>query len=355
MRKLVFFHLLNDYSGSPKVLSDLIKSLVKYGYSIELYTSRNKGFLSDIDGIQYHVYPYKWTSNKLPSGIRLLYAQLYIFIAALKRGKERDVVFYMNSICPIGAAFGTKLLGNRLIYQLHEKYLSPNIVHRIYEAGWNYCSEKTVFVSEYLKQKYLTGYPDKKGVVIHNALSPDFINQVKLRDRKQPDTIIMVASLKKYKGVDIFVELAKRLPQYKFTLILNATQKQINDYFKEISDNLKIYPVKTNITDDLYKSDLLVNLSVPSEWIETFGLTLLEAMSFGLPVIAPPVGGPVELVEDNYNGYLIDSRNIELLSSTITRIFTSGEYSRLSDNALRKAEAFNSDQMLKRVIELIEE
>jgi len=33
--------------------------------------------------------------------------------------------------------------------------------------------------------------------------------------------------------------------------------------------------------------------------VETFGLTILEGMTYKLPAIVPPVGGVIELVEEN--------------------------------------------------------
>ncbi|MBK8444252.1 MAG: hypothetical protein IPL35_12910 [Sphingobacteriales bacterium] len=54
--RLFAFHLLNDRSGSPKVLSQLLKIWTSSGAkNIHLYTSPHQnGFLSDIQGIQYH-------------------------------------------------------------------------------------------------------------------------------------------------------------------------------------------------------------------------------------------------------------------------------------------------------------
>ena len=39
-----------------------------------------------------------------------------------------------------------------------------------------------------------------------------------------------ICSLKKYKGVDQFVKLAQKMPQYRFELVLNATFDEINHY-----------------------------------------------------------------------------------------------------------------------------
>ncbi|MGB8698697.1 MAG: sucrose synthase [Thermosynechococcaceae cyanobacterium] len=43
---------------------------------------------------------------------------------------------------------------------------------------------------------------------------------------------------------------------------------------------------------------------------EPFGLTILEAMTSGLPTFASQFGGPAEIIEDNINGFLINPTNL---------------------------------------------
>ena len=59
MLRIVCFHLYNDYSGSPKVFSQVIEGLLQKGYKVDLYTSNTEGFLSNIEGVDYHLYSYK--------------------------------------------------------------------------------------------------------------------------------------------------------------------------------------------------------------------------------------------------------------------------------------------------------
>jgi glycosyltransferase involved in cell wall biosynthesis len=59
--------------------------------------------------------------------------------------------------------------------------------------------------------------------------------------------------------------------------------------------------------------DVLVN---PSER-EGFGLTLIEAMSEGVPVIAVRAGGPAEIVEHEHTGFLIARRDTRMLAEAL--------------------------------------
>ncbi|GHT60112.1 hypothetical protein FACS18945_6250 [Bacteroidia bacterium] len=54
IKKIVFIHSLNNFSGSPKVLATIVRALVGK-YEIDLVTSKTQGFLSDIEGIKYRV------------------------------------------------------------------------------------------------------------------------------------------------------------------------------------------------------------------------------------------------------------------------------------------------------------
>ena len=51
--------------------------------------------------------------------------------------------------------------------------------------------------------------------------------------------------------------------------------------------------------------DVYINTSVH----EGIPMSVLEAMSYGLPVVVPKVGGFPEIVEDGISGYLIDARD----------------------------------------------
>ncbi len=122
---------------------------------------------------------------------------------------------------------------------------------------------------------------------------------------KEIPVVLMICSLKVYKGVDEFLELAKKNPSYIFKLVVNATEKVIQEYFKgrEIPKQLIIYPTQTDTHPFYQEASVILNLSHPDLWVETFGLTILEGMRYGLPAIVAPVGGVTELVEDNKNGF----------------------------------------------------
>ena len=63
--------------------------------------------------------------------------------------------------------------------------------------------------------------------------------------------------------------------------------------------------------DTFYKSlDVYINTSIH----EGIPMSLLEAMSHGLPVVVTKVGGFPEIVDQGVNSYLIDSRDLSVFA-----------------------------------------
>lgn len=81
---------------------------------------------------------------------------------------------------------------------------------------------------------------------------------------------------------------------------------------------------------------------------EAFGLAALEAMSFGIPVLAAKAGGLIEIIEDGYNGLLFSNRNLtEGVQKLLRLIDDNEEYLKISKNATSTARNdFSADKAL---------
>ena len=185
-------------------------------------------------------------------------------------------------------------------------------------------------------------YPVRKGcpsIVKYNTLPKSFLDKVNVVsiEERHRNTIIMIASLSKVKGLFTYVDVARKMSNYRFVLILSANREDIDSFFAEtLPDNLTIYPSQSDIHPFLRKADLMLNLSIPSLWIETFGMTILEAMAYGIPSIVPNVGGPTELIIDGYNGYCIDVTDVDEIIFSIKRALMEENYMRLMKNSLKR-------------------
>lgn len=358
--KIVFFHILNNYSGSPKVLSIVIKELLANGYSIDLFTSNGPGNLSSIDGIRYHKLYYSWHSNKIITALLFFITQVQILILPLiYYCFKRNIVFYINTQFPFCAALSGKLLRKKIIYHIHENYLKPDFIKRFTGFVKNKFSSKEIYVSKYLLS--LNNHK-KNTYVIYNSLSANFIataqNFVSTKKKKLQRNILQISSLKRYKGIYQFIQLAKEMKDYSFTLILGASNREVQSFKakNELPDNMKIYAEQRSLHEFYQKADILLNLTLTNFCVETFGMTILEALTYGLPAIVPPIGGPIELVEDGFNGYRIDSQDIEIIKKSIISLSTDFNlYKKLSRNAIIKSAEFNSKNQISMIMKLLDE
>lgn len=355
-KHLVCAHILNNYTGSPKVLKQVIMGLLNKGYTIDLITNKTEGFLTNIEGVNYKYIHYKWTRNKL---LRFFYfglAQLQLFYIIFFHFRSKEINVYINTLLPFGAALASKITKKKIIYHVHEFYLTNGILPRVYLYFYNKCADKTIFVSNYLKINYDS---NKNTRVIYNSLDLEYSKQVDeyLKSRKHNrKSILLISSQRFYKGIYQFIKLSELMPNYQFELVLSSTPKEVDEFCinNAIPKNLNVYSSQTNLHPFYQKAKIVLNLSLPDSWIETFGLTILEAITYGIPTIVPPVGGPVELVEDGYNGFLVDARNIDELTKKI-EILMKDEilYQRFSENALLKSKQFDYNEMINQIDEFL--
>jgi len=355
MIRIVAVHLLNDYSGSPKVLMQLLKSWTKNGIDAHLFTSGGrKGFLTDIPEVKNHLFWYRFSSNAWVRIFNFFLSQFFLMIQLLFFLKKNDVV-YINTVLPFGAALAGKMSGCKIIYHIHETSVKPKIFKNLLFGMAKITADKIVFVSEYLlKQESLI----KNQELLYNVLESDFAEKAdRLRNRKKGiPVVLMICSLKRYKGVDEFLELARRNPFYIFKLVVNATELEIQDYFKgkEIPELFIIYPTQTDTHPFYQEASVILNLSHPDLWVETFGLTVLEGMRYGLPAIVAPVGGVTELVEDHKNGFLIDSKNIGELSEKLNLILNSPSvYGSFSEASYKKSLLFSEAYFEQKSLDIV--
>lgn len=352
-KKIAAFHLLNDYSGSPLVFSQAMKTLQDNGYEVTLHTSNpESGFLAGVEVKKIRT-PYRFFSNPLLRLTALFYSQLLSFLQVF-RYHDRNTTIYVNTLLPFGAALAGKLSGKKVVYHLHETSIRPLILLRFLQTIASFTASKAIYVSHYLKEALPLKGVDSR--IIYNSLPAEFIHKAQSGNKTNSIknfTVLMVCSLKKYKGIFEFTALAARHPELNFEMVINASEKEIEENFpaNSRSANLKIFPVQKNLHPFYERASLVVNLTNPALCVETFGMTLLEAMSYGIPVIAPPVGGPAEIVQNGENGYTADVRDTRYLDQLVQNLASQEvERARLSFHARETTKRFSPEEMGERIL-----
>ncbi len=357
MPKIYAFHLLNDFSGSPKVLRQALEGYAAAGYEVSLNTScSTTGFLSNIPGVRMTDNRYRFV-HFLPLRLSLLlFSQLYSLLSCWKRVGREDIVF-INTLLPFGAALLGRLRGARVVYHLHETSVNPPLFKQFLLFWVNNCASEVIYVSNFLAEAEPV---DRPAYVIWNALPEAFAARAAEcgAPGRPVERVLMIASLKRYKGVDEYVALAASCPGLQFELVVNAAPAGISAYFanQELPANLTIFPAQRDVHPFYCRADVLLNLSRPDEWVETFGLTALEGMAYGLPVIVPPVGGIAEIVPNGVAGYHLNGRDTAAIVAKLREWRVNGErYHRMSQAAIAQAARFSEGQFVGHLLDVLKQ
>jgi glycosyltransferase involved in cell wall biosynthesis len=361
-KKYFLCHLYDDYSGSPKVLSQCLSVLNAIGVDNVVFTgSGSYGFISD-QACNINRFFYRRSKYKILTFFLYLASQCSLFFklsyALIKEKKEKVVV--VNTMLPFGASLAGKLFADNVVLYSHEVSISPELLKRFILYIHSITISKAFFVSQYTKTMLESYLGCKPSSIIYNALSEDYLKghllaEQELREKWNGKKVVLLSSLKSYKGIPEFINLASSLEKSgcSFLLVINDKQENGDSFFSEfiLPSNIYIFYRPKNIIDIYREAFLVVNLSRKNECVETFGLTLIEGMSQYNPVIAPVVGGPVEIVFNGINGYLIDSSNeVELISCTYQLSQGYESWKALAINARHSAEKFNYNEYKNRII-----
>lgn len=181
------------------------------------------------------------------------------------------------------------------------------------------------FNSNLTKGIYLKYIKPKK----YKVISISHKNIKDNRNNKHVDSdkirFTFLASTKPYKGFYLLKEVLDEL--YKKTFY--GFELNVYGNISEKSEYMNVYENGFNQNDlpDIFsKTDILV---APSIWYETFGFTVLEALSYGVPVIISDNVGAKDIVFNG--GIIIESNNIKKMQSVIERI-TMNKIKRLKNN-----------------------
>jgi glycosyltransferase involved in cell wall biosynthesis len=182
-------------------------------------------------------------------------------------------------------------------------------------------------------------------------LKPNFVDANNLRafDDIVRNGYIYVGRLEESKGIYRLLEAWQKLEsQYELTIVGVGNIDDLQEKFK--LDNVTFLgKLPREKTLSLIRSARF--LIQPSIWYETFGLTILEAMSQGVPVIGFDVGTRKDFIVDSYNGFVAEP---ESLHETVRRSHSFANYQSLCDNAIRTASGYHEKLITQKLVDIYE-
>ena len=162
--------------------------------------------------------------------------------------------------------------------------------------------------------------------------------------------IVTVGWLRPGKGHEFLIEALSEMPvteQYCLVIIGNGPDHmRLAGIAKQcgVSNNVLFAGMQKNVNEWLSVSDVAVSASLS----EGLSNALVEAAASQLPIVATNVGGNPEVVEDGFNGYLVDSQCAKSLFIALASIFDDDiKMDTLGINSRKKAEnEFSIEKMV---------
>lgn len=198
-------------------------------------------------------------------------------------------------------------------------------------------------LTTFQKEKVISLGIDKSQVILKpNSLKMSF----DISNKK--DGYVYVGRLEESKGIYELLKVWEKLDgKYVLTVIGGG---EIEDELKNrYKNNNIIFKGKCSREVTLKTISSSKYLIQPSLLYETFGLTIIEAMSFGVPVIGFDIGTRKDFIQDGINGFLCDNENFE---QKIKYSLDFANYDMLCKNAINTAKKFEDDYVTNMQIEI---
>ncbi len=161
---------------------------------------------------------------------------------------------------------------------------------------------------------------------------------------------VTVSRLARVKHVDILIHAANK---YKFNLKIVGTGRD-EEYLKSIAG--KTVEFLGNISDkELAKVYQHAKAFLFASVDEEFGIVLVEAMGYGLPVIAYKSGGVSETVKDGINGYLFNELTKDSLVEKVKKFegLKKEQLIEMKKESRKISGNFNEEKFKKRLLDFI--
>ncbi|MFH6936527.1 glycosyltransferase family 4 protein [Flavobacterium sp. FlaQc-30] len=235
--------------------------------------------------------------------------------------------------------------------QLKSNFLSK-LVSRIKYHFKDFGAQKFTQVVV-LSNENLNEWNVKNAVVIPNSSWVKTEETASLQNKK----VIAIARNSYEKGLDQLLPIWAKVNEKHSDWVLDIYTNEIDSLKKEVvrlglSSVVNFFPFQKNI-ERIYRE---ASIYVITSRFEAFSMTLVEAMSFGLPCIAfDGPAGPRSIINNETNGFLVPDGNIALFAEKISVLIENENLRKqLGSNAKESMQLYEIDAVMEKWKKLLE-
>jgi len=183
---------------------------------------------------------------------------------------------------------------------------------------------------------------------IYGEATPRLITVSRLDGRKSHQNIIMTIK-----------NLLPKFPNLKYVSVGDGEERSnLEKLKKELGLDKEVELILKSTEQEkialLEQSDIFVMPSVVyKKSVEGFGITYIEAASYGKPSIGGIYGGEGDAIKNGQTGYLCNGNDLNALYDTTIKMLENNNHKSLGNKALEFSKRFNWNIIIKKYIELI--
>jgi len=319
---------LNAFAGAERMTAVIANALAERGYRVFVLSLWDRASVFPLhEGVEHHA-----LFEERPS-FKRMYFSTVLGIRRFLREHEIDVLIEVDTMLTLftlPATFGMKV--RRIAWE--HCHFDEDLGRRARRvARWLAASTSTAVVVLTDRDRQRWGsvlHPRGRIATIGNPLAFPFPAQAATRASR---IVLAVGRLVPAKGFDILIRAwaaaTARHPGWRLVIVGEGEQRPLLEaQIRELAltDSVDLPGASANI-ENFYRDAAIFCLS---SRYEGFGLVLLEAMAFGLPVLSTDCeAGPREIIRNDENGLLVKAEDPAALADGLLRL--------MADEALRDA------------------
>lgn len=328
MRKIRVLHAVEDLKvgGLESVLSNIVLNLNKKLFNVDVIVLAGKGKIGDeLEKNGVFLRLLNVSNYHRPSSLNKI-------LRTLRTGKY-DIVHthgYFASTSVRTAAFLARV--PVILSHVHNTHVTYAPRHLRMERALSYITDIIYCCSNAVREFVIKSekIQTKKIRVLYNGTrepvqkEPTKIPHLPVSINSSDKIIINVARLVKQKGHEILIEAASKVimiqPNTIFLIagdgpLKGQLEKQINKL--KLDGNVFLLGERRDVWSLLNIADIF---ALPTSGWEGLGLSLVEAMAMGLPLVGSRLGGIPEVIENGLNGILVAPKDSDQLANALIKL-----------------------------------
>lgn len=345
--------------GSEVAMYRMASWLARHGYRIGIATPGNEWLTEKCTDK-----PITLLNVRIPKldAFRNPLTDYFIYLARLVRATRQvarvieqgnwDIV-HVNALPNLAGAFAAKITGRPLLWHIHEITFQCEFAYSVLKWLPNLLADSIVCPSHAVQRRFST----RKSHVLRNAIPDRWADEdadphIDVRGKygiaNDQRILLWIGGMEPRKGfaklIEAFEQNHWEHPDFVLLVVCSITEKYEKLYQRmkvraaRLSQRVIFLENVTNPDPYYLAADLVIQTSILPE---SFGLTVLEAMAFGKPVVCSCNGGTVEFVEPGETAHGLRNIDANTLHAAITELLTNTPYrNRLARAGKEKARDF---------------